>query len=257
MIALKKNDKLIIIIGVVILAVAVAAIALYQEPLTDDDNGIIPNINDKVYEIDWMVQDATLEAISDFASKSDVYETMVSVPHGNLKSVSFNLTWMDDKTFFLGRMGLDTIGLEITSPDGEIIAESQKSARGTKDGNIEIIFDNIVPMPSDTVEADSQMDAEDMLDESPYYDDMWEDEEFTIRVSVAVGEILGNIRPRDKGNSFDLEITYDYYYPVTVSSMNDETKNTGSQFSSGDQTSGEQEYFIATGYNLINYPGYL
>ena len=255
MIALKKNDKLIIIIGIVILAVAVLAIALYQDPAQDNGGILFTDPSEDMYEIDWTVQEAELDMISDFASKSEVYETTVSIPRGNLKSVSFNLSWVDDKTFFLGRMGLDEMILEITDPDGGILSESLKSAAKTKDGNIEITLDNIVSRPSDRVEADSQMDAEDMVEEDPYYDDTWEDEEFTIQVGVVVGEILGGIRPRDKGNNFDLEITYEYYYPSSVTSIDDETKTTDTLYSSTTQDTGD-DFFGTTVYSSLNFIGF-
>jgi len=253
MIALRKNDKLIIIIGVVVLAIVVIAIAMYQEPLNEDGVGsIFSNPTDDFYEINWEVHEATLDTISDYASKSEVYETMVSIPKGNVKSVTFNLSWIDDKTFLLGRMGLDELILEITDPDGNVLTESAKSARKTKDGNIEITIDNIVSHPSDKVEAKSQSDAEEMVNQEPYYDDTWEDKEFTIQVGVNVGEILGGIRPRDKGNNFDLEITYEYYYPSSITSMKDETKPTGSQNDGQDSFA---DVWMSTVFNSLNFLG--
>ena len=52
MIALKKNDKLIIIIGIVILAVAVLAIALYQDPAQDNGGILFTHPSEDMYEIE-------------------------------------------------------------------------------------------------------------------------------------------------------------------------------------------------------------
>jgi len=67
-------------------------------------------------------------------------------------------------------------------------------------------------MPStDPVEALSYEDAQQQLKQSPYYSEKWMNKDFKVKVSVTVGEFLGKLRPRDKGNDFTLEITYEYY----------------------------------------------
>jgi len=231
MMKLRRNDQLIIIIGVVLFAIAIIAIALYQPPL--DDRGLItmPGSGMKTYEVEWEVEEGSLSSISEFTSKKEAYETTVSVNKANLKSITFNLTWVDDKTV-LGRLGRDTLTLEITDPDGDVHEESMQSEVKTKEGQIEITLEDIVKCGSDMLEAENDVQAEEMLMESPYYDDKWKGEDFEIRVIVNVGEILGNLRPRDKGNSFDLEITYEYYDTSLL--LLDDTKDTGAQETADD-----------------------
>ena len=219
MIHLKKNDKIIIVIAVAIIIVAGVGIAMYNPP----EETITEGENEKnTYLVEWDIMSGSSTMISDYAGKKSPYEGTYSISQANIKSIKFNLTWIDDKAF-LGRLGRDTLILEVTTPDGDVFEESAQSAVKSKFGNVELeLFVGSTP-PTESIEADDEYDAEDQLNQEPYYDDKWMNEEFTIRVGCNVGEILGNIRPRDKGNSFDLEISYEYYH----ASLIEETKETG------------------------------
>jgi hypothetical protein len=210
----------------VIFAIAIIAIALYQPPL--EEGGLFAEFGSgmETYEVEWETEEGSLSDISEYASKSEAYETTVSINKANLKSVTFNLSWTDDKAF-LGRLGRDTLTLEITDPDGDVHEETAQSEVRTKEGRIEITIDDIMKKSNDLIEADNEVEAKEMLMESPYYDDTWKGEYFEIRVIVSVGEILGNLRPRDKGNSFDLEITYEYFDTSLV--LVDDTRDTSNQ----------------------------
>lgn len=227
MMKLRKNDQLIIIIGVTLFAIAIIAIVLYQPPLRDDTNyDNFSNSGIETFDIEWEEKEGRLTTISEFASKREPFETTKSINMAHLKSITFNLSWVDDKAF-LGRLGRDTVTLEIIDPDDNVHDASAQSEVSTKEGQITITLDGITDTVTTTIEAESDIEAQEMLMEDPYYDDTWKDEEFTIRVYVNVGEILGNIRPRDKGNSFDLEIAYTYYDPQVV--IIDSTQSTGGQ----------------------------
>jgi hypothetical protein len=222
MINLKKNDKIIIVIAVAVIIIAGIGIALYippEETIIEEENG------KNTYIVEWDIMSGPSTMISEYAGKRSPYEGTYSIDQANIKSIKFNLTWIDDKAF-LGRLGRDTLTLEITNPDGDVIEESSQSAPQSKFGNVEltIIVSGSAPS-SQPIEAVDEFDAQDQLMQEPYYNDKWVNEEFTIRVGCNVGEILGNLRPRDKGNSFDLEISYDYY---DASLMQEETMETGS-----------------------------
>ncbi len=216
MIRLKKNDKLIVIIAVTVIIVAAIGIIAYESP-KEGEYEPAESGEGNIFMVDWKLENGTSSSISGYASKKSIYEEAISISKGNLKSVQFNLSWVDDKAF-LSRIGLDTLILEITTPDGTIYEESAKSAKKSKAGNV-VIDVTIEGMPStSSIETDDEYEAERQLNEEVT-------NEFTIRVGCKVGEILGSLRPRDKGNYFDLEISYEYYY---ASLTPEEIKETGS-----------------------------
>ena len=211
MITLKKNDKLIVIIAVVVLVIAAVGIATYSSPDDENGTGDVGNSGMKTFNVEWDLMYDSLPAVSDYVGKRSIYEETFTISTGNLKNVIFNLSWSDDKTF-LGRFGRDTLTIEVTGPDGSVYEESGKS------GNIglTIDYDGISQM-ADTIEAESEDEAEWQLNEK-------ETKEFVVKVGVNIGEIRILRKIRDKGNSFDLDISYEYYEASIVG----EIKGTGS-----------------------------
>ena len=246
MINLKKNDKLIIIIAIVVVIIAAVGIVAYEQS-DSDESDIMNNSDMMMYDVEWDFKLGSLSPLSDFASKQQVYETTQSISQGNLKKVIFNLSWVDDKATFFGRFGLDTVILEITDPDGNVYEESATSASRSKAGNIniEVMADGI---PStEPIEAHDMTEALEMLGSGMYYNDEWEDKEFTIRVGVIVGEKRILKKFMDKGNNFDLEISYEYYYGSLIE---EEVKDTAGSDTDGDGDTWQTPYMsmiIGTG----------
>jgi hypothetical protein len=223
MISLKKNDKIIIIAAVVILVLAGVGVAMYQSPKTTEI--VPPNIVvEKNYDVMWTIQNGSLMTISDFAGKKNQFEGSIMIPEGNVISITFNLSWTDDRMTMLKRMGLDTLTLEVTMPDSMYsFSDSATSAQRTGKGFVtHTITNNIIP--PETLKADNEKDAQAKLLELPYYDGSWTDKEIKINVSDQIGEIRILKQLRDKGNDFELSITYQYYNGVL---KEDTTKNTG------------------------------
>ncbi len=209
MISLKKNDKIIIIVAVVVLVVAGVGVAMYQSPKTSDI--LLSSPNEKSFEVTWALRNGSLDPISDFASKKSVYEEVVSISEGNIKSITFNLTWADDHMTLLKRMGLDTFTLEVTTPDGTTVTESSTSAPITGEGCINrSVTVGIIP-PNTPIKADDEKAALAKLKGKPYCDDSWTDKDIKISISVQIGELRIFKKLRDKGNDFELQITYQYY----------------------------------------------
>jgi hypothetical protein len=223
MISLKKNDKIIVIVAVVILVIAGVAIAMYQSPKTSN---VLPSTitSEKNYDVSWTIRNGTLNTISEFAGKKSQYQTTIQIPVGNLKSITFNLSWTDDRMTFMKRMGLDSLTLEVTTPDGRTFTETNTSAPITGEGTItHTVSTGIIP-PVSSIKADAEKNAQIRLKEKPYYDDFWTDKDISINVSVQIGELRILKKIRDKGNDFDLKITYQYYDGAL---KEDTTKNTG------------------------------
>jgi hypothetical protein len=235
MINLKKNDKLIIIIAVVIIIISGIGIAAYNPPEEVIDEKIV--VRGNTYTVDWNEKTNSIY-YSEFVEKNTPYEGTVSINRGNLKEIIFNLSWVDNRATILNRFGLDTLTIEITTPDGTIYEESDRSASGSKEGNIEIAIP-VNGMPStDSITANNSMDAEEKLNQEPHYNDKWVNEIFDIKISVQIGEIRILKKMRDSGNDFELEVSYDYYSPTLTE---EEVKDTGSGDDSVDNLN-EEEY---------------
>ena len=224
MISLKKNDKIVIIVAVLILVFAGVGVAMYQSPDTTNKLSSILT-TEKNYDVVWTLRNGSLNTISEFAGKKTPYEGTITIPEGNVKCVTFNLSWTDDHMTFMKRMGLDSLTLEVTMPNGtNYFTETNKSAQITGDGTIShTIVNDIIP-PNTPIKADNEQDAQTKLKDKSYNDDSWTEKEITINVSVQIGEIRILKKMRDKGNNFELEITYQYYDAVLKEDIN---KNTG------------------------------
>jgi hypothetical protein len=223
MISLKKNDKIIVIVAVVILIIAGVGIAMYQSPKT---SSVLPSTitSENNYDVIWTIRNGTLNTISDFAGKKSQYQTTIQIPAGNLKSITFNLSWTDDHMTFMKRRGLDRFTLEVTTPDNRTFIDINTSAPITGEGTItQTVSTGIIP-PVSPIKADDETNAQTKLKDKPYYDNSWTNKNIKINVSVKIGEIRILKKIRDKGNNFDLKITYQYYDGVLKM---DTTKNTG------------------------------
>lgn len=222
---LKKNDQIVIVAAIVVIIVAGIGIFLYTSPSTPDVTVKSESGDTRTYEVSWMTQTGSIQDVSEYAGKKAPFEGTLSIPHGNLKSITFNMSWVDDKSF-LGIFGLDTLYMEVTAPDGSVVIGAAKSMRRTKAGDVTVTFENINNKPStEPISAVTIQDAQQLLTKAPYYSDKWVNQNFKITVSVTVGEFLGKIRPRDKGNDFTIKIDYDYYSSIAqeakVTSLDD------------------------------------
>jgi len=224
---LKKNDKIVIIVAVVILIFAGVGVAMYQSPQpTTNLNSNIPS--EKSYDVIWTLQNGTLNTISEFAGKKTPYQGTVRISEDNVKSITFNLSWTDDRMTFMKRMGLDSLTLEVSMPDGiYYFTETSTSAQITGAGTIShTIIKDIIP-PDTPIEAADEEDAQVKLEDQSYFDDSWTDKDISINVSVQIGELRILKKLRDQGNDFELKITYQFYDGVLKEDTN---INTGDDF---------------------------
>jgi hypothetical protein len=213
---------MIIIIAIIVIIIAIIGIASYRPP---PERPFKPEIEEEqLFKVEWNTTRGSLSPKSGFAGKKTPYETTISITQGNLKNITFNLTWTDDKAPLFGRFGLDTLTLEVIPPDGEPKEASSKSAPRTKEGNVEITLDTNWEPPI-SMEAKNDVEARKKLNEEPYYSDKWVNKDFKIKVTVDVGEIRLLKRIADKGNNFELKIKYEYY---VASIEPEETRETGS-----------------------------
>ena len=207
---LKKNDKLILIVGVVILIVAAIGIAFYTSADTDDiDLYVEPE--ETTFDVTW--KEVTMEKpiINGVAKKEYSESETISAPTWSvLTNVEFRLDWEDDYTYgLLFTKGEDTLTAEIAKQGSE-----PRMIESTGSGNMTFSF-NVNDRPSDDyVEAEDANKAKEIVDEWFLNEN---EASFDVKVNVQTGEkfgfrILKSIhRLMDKGNNFDLKVTYTYY----------------------------------------------
>ena len=225
--SLKKNDKIVILVAVVVLIFAGVGVAMYQSPQpTANISSVIPI--EKSYDVIWTLQNGSMNTISEFAGKKSPYQGAVKISDENVKSITFTLSWTDDHMTFMKRMGLDSLTLAVAMPDGVYsFDETAKSAAKTGEGNISYTIVNDIIPPDTPIEATDVQDAQTQLNAKSSFDDSWTNKDIKINVSVKVGELRILKKLRDQGNDFELKITYQYYNGVLKENTN---VNTGENF---------------------------
>jgi len=242
---LKKNDKIILVVGIVILIAAGTGIALYT--VEDSDDADVKEDTD-MYSYTWIKKEGIIDLLSnEYASNSEPYKSILRITSPSnsvLTSITMTLSWEDDSTYgLLTEKGVDTLTAEISR------GSDTKTITSEGGGNESLTF-KIYPMPeSDTVEAISTNDAMDQIDDII---SGLNKESFDITVSVATGERMVRLLKymRDKGNDFDLTAEYTYYYyefdDFGQNDEDDDTKETGG--SSEDFGHNLGEFYINLGY---------
>ncbi len=208
MISLRRNDKIIIIVGVVVLLAAGIGVALYSSP-----NVQTPVQNSSTltsYTVKWQEKTGSLPSVTEFASKGTPYSVNVKIDQTNLKSISFRLTWVDNKAL-LKRFGLDTLALDITTPMNTTFSGSERSQKKTKAGDFTVnISVASTPPTVKSVPGNTSSEASQRLKAELQKADQWASKDINATVTVTVGEHFP-LRFRDKGNSFTLDVDYTYY----------------------------------------------
>lgn len=225
MISLKRNDKIIIVVAIIIVVIAGIGVAMYRPSETTSVPPSSSGTTSQSFNVSWMLRNVSLKTISEFASKKTPFTSGVEISQGNIKSITFNMSWVDDHTTFFKRFGLDTLTLEITTPDGDVLTVSNASAPKTKEGRVTVIFQsNIIP-PVGPIKADDYQAAQAKLNAKPYLDDTWTGRNFSIKVNVKIGEKRPIPKLLDKGNTFDLQISYQYYQGTILQGQMKSTGN--------------------------------
>ena len=211
---LKKSDKMIAIVGVAILIIAAVGIVLYtasEEPDEDEEP------TEETFMVTWNEYSGQLACIEGYAGKSASYTDpiAVSVPSGSvLTSVGVQIVWEDDNTYrgILSK-GKDTLTAEIGPAGGDT-----QPYQSIGSGN-ETLYFTVYDRP-----YDETLDAEDYDEAQQMVYDMVQgknDASYDVMVTVKTGEKLR--RPlqylKDKGNSFNLFVSYTYYTPLIEQEM--------------------------------------
>ena len=201
---LMKNDKIILIIGVVVIIVAAVGIAVYTS-VDSDDLDILEEPEYMTYDVSWTKNTKTMD-FTGLAQKSYNDPFSVDSPtYSILTRVEVNVIWTDDISYgLLIKRGLDTLTAEI-SYNGD---SQKKSSKGS--GNMSYDFP-INDMPTlDSIEASDYNDALETVRAMFLGEDK---ATFDTKINVDTGERIWRLFKfiRDKGNKFEIQITYHYY----------------------------------------------
>ncbi len=224
---LKKNDKIIAVVGVIILVVAAIGIVLYSQE--DETVPIQPPEEEKTFfEVKVEENDLSEPKTLSFGKKSFRLRKESIVQQGefytlpqlddlkSIKSVKFNISYTDNKVKGLfgllwKNVGKDTLDVTIKDPDGT--KESIKQIKGSGKASIEFAVNPMIDCSP--IESESMSEAQDILKSRIKDNGMkWQDQSFALSATHKVGEILRpllRVRERFDTDSFDVDIIYTYY----------------------------------------------
>jgi len=242
---LKRNDKIILIVGVVILIVAGAGIALYNAPSEDLDVDT-KDMSETYYEYEWDVKRGSETIESPTLEEGTPFEKAYTItsPAGTvLTQVKLNVVWVDDNTYgILRTKGQDTVTAEI-----KLDGKSDEDSSSEVNGNLSFQF-NVNSMPrSGEINASTSRDASSQLTEE--YRGM-NSADFDVLLNIETGEpwwrFLFN---RDKGNVVDISIDYTYYeYDLTEVENHDNSIKTSGEDDITVSSHALGEFYVNLGY---------
>ncbi|MEF8879356.1 MAG: hypothetical protein V5A64_03065 [Candidatus Thermoplasmatota archaeon] len=215
---LKKSDKIIAIVGVVILVLA--GIGIYvasqgepeekeEEPIEETNFYTVTNeektVSTSPDNTDYLVKNKILK------KRSQPYLGTLNLTQDNLKNVEFTVEYQDSISGMLfgllKKAGRDTLTIEIMDEDNEVIEKQQITGSGNT--TITVPIGDAIQMGE--IEAESREEAESILEEEYFT----YDKTYNVRVSINVKE--GFLRPiallREvmKNDQFDLNVEYTYF----------------------------------------------
>jgi hypothetical protein len=211
---LKKSDKIIAAIGVIILIVAAVGIYLYAGMEEDDEK---PEEEDETTYFEIQYDEVSMPATpdnQDYFIKPRILNTrpyvgVVDISQKNLKSVNVFVEYSDNKVGlfprigFLSFIGRDTITITIYDSQENELARESISGRGNVSIPVKTGGDMISLEP---IEAEDLTEAEILLEER-YID---YEESYTIRISLRTG-LWGKIREILGRDRFMLDVEYTFY----------------------------------------------
>ena len=205
---LKKSDKIIAVVGVIILIIAGISIAIMvpsKEETPEEEVGL----ELETFYVTWTKETGEMPLKRTAEKIYNQPFTVMAPPGSVLTNVEFRLTWEDDHiTGLILKRFKDTLKAEISLEGGE--TKSHTSEGGCTNEAISFTVNNMSMI--DSVEANDTFEAGEIINEMIFGQDT---ASFNVKVIIDTGEKIR--RPlkffRDKGNSFEFEIVYEYCYP--------------------------------------------
>lgn len=201
---LKKSDKIVAVLGVVILIVAaVGVLFLMESEDSDDKNG--GKKKTEGYTVEW-TKDSDDKTVEETVAKGSPLEDSftVSAPGGIVTSVNVQVSWNDQKTRLFGMLGKDQVTVTITPQDGG----EEKTVSGKGMGNETLSFSVNSAPSAEALDVEGIEEAREIVETSyPISESVGFD--YTINVAKGRLSILDNLF--DKSELVNMKITYDTY----------------------------------------------
>ena len=242
---LRKSDKIIAVIGIIILIIAGIGIFVYMD--TDDDNGDQNGDSNKMkfYPVESKITTHPLPDKSqtkikikflkgtDFSFKHEIMDQ-------NVINISVTVSYTDQNPGLLGRflnLGKDTLTINVVDSEGNNVGSGNKQGSG----RIEFDIDGPAVKIQGPIEAESKEMAEQML--MARYESF--SETYTFKVNVK-GGFFGILRERFLGkDSFTLMVSYCTYKYTIEEPMDDDGGNPNTETN-----------FDPPVFHTTNFPGY-
>lgn len=219
---LKKSDKIIAIVGVLILVVAVIGIVLYQSG--EEDTGINGEPEVKYYDFNILTEEKTEPVINesftirDRLFGDDSVVTEINISGVAIKDINFYVDFMDRNSGLLGFgkiltfLGADTLTVTIMDEEeNELLPPT--SIKGSGNVTYQEFINNVLTI--DTITARNEEEAKSMLTEN-HTNIPKAEENYIVKVSLDEKERM-LLRPlawlREKifgRDTFDLMVSYNY-----------------------------------------------
>jgi hypothetical protein len=215
---LKKSDKIIAVVGVIILIVAAVGIFLYYEREDDGEIGTKDGEGLKTFYVTYKENEQFPETPDNkdttikprlLNSRTQPYVGKVEITKQNLKSVTFIVEYADTVRGFLGvrflsNIGADTLTITVKDKDGKVV-DKTKTIEGSGNATISVT-DISSPISLESIEAENLQDAYDLLEE----EFITYEESYTITISLKTG-LWGRFREILGKDTFTLKITSTCY----------------------------------------------
>lgn len=248
--SLKKTDKLIAVIGVIILIIAGVGIVLFastneENVSTTEPQGEQPKIFEILYK-EGQPRGAVIDN-KDFTIKPKLfgegtYVGNIVIKDQDLKSLNIMVEYHDNVCGLLfGKiarsLGADTFTITVTDKDNKVLAKETIKGDGKKAINI-TIGQKIL---NSTIEATDLQDAQGKLEELSVSYNV----SYKIKISLKVG-IWGILREMLKKDSFTLKANYTQFVYEPKEPLDD--------YNDGSPPTGT-DYYTGTSWNWMSYPG--
>jgi hypothetical protein len=262
---LKKSDRLIAIIGVLVIVVAAIAIFFYSD--FENGNGGNGGDDEKMLTFPVLCNERDRKASidnNDFVVNDKIfgkqdYTGIVTAKDQYISKIDIIIDYEDDHYGLLGgrllqQFGQDTLTVTVLDSNEQEVGTTTITGMGNDTITVDISSMGIDKNP-EPIEAESRQAAEEILMDN--FDEPEKEVSYTVQVSVSSGEsplrIFANLREKLFGNDvFTLEANYHYYEyvldePLEDDDGNDDNKDTGLE-NSENKNGGPAPYSTASLY---------
>ena len=227
---LKKSDKIVAIVGVAILVIAAIFIIAYNyEPDEVDDE----TPKEKIYKVTWKEDFGSEEIVVENFGKeiyTKSYPISKSIDGAVITSVDVQIEWEDTSVYggLFGMLPALVKGQDKLTATFSVDGKAWEYEKTWGGNETESFYINDKPSDEIIEEVEDKKEAEKKILSD--YSDM-NSFNLDVEAQVTTGEKLRHLRILkflgDKGEGFNLHVTYTYYYPVIMEEENGEPPEDG------------------------------